>query len=190
MYFFYDMAMKLYRRIYKPSTTPAHRNHFWAHAPHLKPNKAWQRAAYEMTVFSWSAAHHTGICYAIALMATCYARDVLGKKAQVVALFEDVDFGKPVFWHAVMLMDGKYYDIFHPRGTSNIDLVYYGGNTPKRLVHDYHNPNAPLWGEKDGLVDVYFKPLQAVTYLGGSKSPEFNKHFLRKKPLETPTHGL
>ncbi len=190
MYFFYEMAMKLYRHTYKPSTVPAHRKGFWNQYPHLKPAKAWERTAYEMSVFNWSGAHHTGICYAIALMAVCYARDVLGKKAQVVALFEDVDFGKPIFWHAAMLMDGKYYDIFHPRGTTNVDTLIYNGDTPKRLVHDYHNSNAPLWDEKDGLVDVYFKPLQAMTYLGGHPATEFNKHFLRKKPLEIENHGL
>lgn len=188
---FYRAAVMLYRRTYRPVTRPDYRQqYFWNKFPQLKYNQATGRALYEMSVFEWNGAGHTGICYSIALAALCYAKDVLHKSAEIVGIFEDIPdnpvYGvnaQSVFHHAVLKMDGKYYDVFHPEGTDDINDIHYGGIHPRRLEVGYRNPRAPLWKGEWGLSDTYFQPLVALTYPKEHRDDtEFRKHFLNDKP--------
>lgn len=150
----YKEVLRIYRKdLPSVAVSKKEREWFYKDYPHLDRGAAWNRALYDFNIHDWRSPSSTGICMSLALWMESRLVE-LDAQGELLGLYKGTDF-----YHAVMKYNNKYYDAFHPEGTSHLSDVLYGDMCDARELNPQQVKNFYFNGPVDYLGTMLYNPV-------------------------------
>lgn len=156
----YRLILKRYRSNMPASgASPKCRKWLLDAYPQLDRGGLWNRALYDMNVFSWNVAHTSGICLPTALFVKEMMVEndpYLEDEIDVIGLFDhNTSTGQITFCHAVLAWEGMHYDVFFPDGQEDLEQMMFAKECklrqiPEKQIRQY------TYGHAKGYLDEIF----------------------------------